>query len=257
MLLTELIHDVQMYLTFSGALPAILPNLEIERIIENNAKIWFYRNVYESVIKEYLYIPKEAFLTETFTQYKYVTLPCQVQRVTWLYQVNDTSLFSMGINAPNLSVNLGVTNQPYLSSITTTIGELGVYKVIIDGFSDALNQMSKHTLKNDFNPHSKQLNILTSTGMNSYQNCPTSIIAEVYSAIPDEDLFESSLFRQFVRAEAGMQLGRMLLRYDYTLPGGVKINSTAVLSEAKEEMQAVKDEIKATSSNAVIIMVKK
>jgi hypothetical protein len=34
------------------------------------------------------------------------------------------SLFQLGLNTPNLSVNLGVTNQPYLSSYVTTIGEL-------------------------------------------------------------------------------------------------------------------------------------
>ncbi len=136
MILEELKHYIQMNLTFSGALPKILPDLHIENIIENDAKPYFFRNVFESVIKEYLYIPKQAFEVEQFTKYKSVTLPCNTQRVVWLYQVNDSSLFSFGVNAPNLSVNLGVTNQPYLSSVTTTVGELGVYKVIIDGFAD-------------------------------------------------------------------------------------------------------------------------
>ncbi len=257
MILEELKHYIQMNLTFSGALPKMLPDLHIENIIENDAKPWFYRNVYESLIKEYLFIPRQAFKVEQFTKYKFVTLPCDTQRVVWLYQVNDTSLFSFGASAPNMSVNLGVTNQPYLSSVTTTVGELGVYKVIIDGFADMLNQLTKHTLKFDFNPHSKQMNILTSMGLNSYDDCITGVVAEVYTAIPDEDLFDSSLFRQYVDAKAGMALGNMLLRYDYTLPGGVKINSSAVLDQARTTLQSVMDEIKNTSSNSIIIMTKR
>lgn len=257
MILEELKHYIQMNLTFSGALPKILPDLHIENIIENDAKPWFYRNVYESVIKEYLYIPKQAFAVEEFSKYKFVKLPCNTQRVVWLYQVNDLSLFSFGVNAPNLSVNLGVTNQPYLSATTTTVGELGVYKVIIDGFADVLNQMTKHTMKFDFNPHSKQMNILTSMGLNAYDDTITGVVAEVYTGIPDEDLFDSSLFRQYVDAKAGMALGNMLLRYSYSLPGGVQINSAEVLNQAKETLAKVEAEIKSTSSNAIIMMVKR
>lgn len=257
MVLEELKHYIQMNLTFSGALPKLLPDLHIHNIIENDAKPYFYRNVFESVIKEYLYIPKEAFNVEEFSKYKFVTLPCDTQRVVWLYQVNDLSLFSFGVNAPNLSVNLGVTNQPYLSSVTTTVGELGVYKVIIDGFADMLNQLTKHTLKFDFNPHSKELNILTSMGLNSYNDSLTGVVAEVYNSIPDEDLFDSSLFRRYVDAKCNMALGMMLLRYDYTLPGSVKINSSAVLDQAKQDLDKIEAEIKSTQSNAIIMMVKR
>ena len=257
MILDELKDYIRNNLTFYGALPSILPDGYIDNVIENDAKPWFYRMVYESLIKEYLYIPRYAFTTEQFTKYKYVELPCNVQRVTWLYQVNDMSLFSFGVNAPNLSVNLGVQNQPYMSSITTTIGELGVYKVIIDGFADMLNQLTKHTLKNDFNPHSKKLNILTSTGLNPYENSNTAIIAEVYTNIPDEDLFESSLFRQYVDAKCNMALGLLLTRYKIPLPGNVQINGESILSEAKENLEKVKEEIKTTQTNAVIMMTKK
>ena len=257
MILEEFKDYIRNNLTFYGALPDILPNGYIDNVIENDAKPWFYRNVYESVMKEYLYISKHSFQTEAFTKYKYVELPCNVQRVTYLYQVNDTSMFSFGVNAPNLSVNLGVQNQPYMSSVTTTIGELGVYKVIIDGFADMLNQLTKHTLKNDFNPHSKRLNILTSTGLNPYDNQRTSIIAEVYTNIPDEDIFESSLFRQYVDAKCNMGLGMLLTRYKIPLPGNVEINGESILAEAKENMTKVMEEIKATQTNGIIIMTKK
>lgn len=250
MTLDELVNDVTMYVTMSGALPTILPRLEIERIIENEAKPFFFLNYFPAVQKEYVYIPSKLFQQEEFTKYNYVQLPCQVQNVTWLYMVNNRSLFSLGVSAPNLSVNLGVTNQPYLSSYATTVGELGVYKVVIDSFSDMLNQLTKNTLKYDFNISSKQLNILTSLGQTPYSYGSCSVVAEVYSAINDEDLFDLDHFRRYVRAKCNMQLGRLLLRYDYNQPGGVKINSDAVLAEGKEELQGVMDEIKAMGGNS-------
>jgi hypothetical protein len=258
MILQELTHYIQNNLTFTGALPKYLPDAHIENIIENDAKPWFYRNVYESLIKEYLYIPKDAFKTEKTTQYKYVELPCDTQNVVWLYQTNDTSLFSMGVSAPNLSVNLGVTNQPYLSSSTTQIGDLGVYKVIIDGFADMLNQLTKHTLKYSFNSSSKMLNILTSTGMQPYSNTRASLIAEVYTQIPDEDLFDSPLFREYVDAKSAIALGNMLIRYDIALPGGVKMNGNAILTDGTSRLDKMLAHFEKTKpTNAMIIMTKK
>ena len=257
MVLEELKHYIQMNLTFSGALPKVLPDIHIENIIENDAKPYFYRNVYESVMKEYLYIPRQAFCIEKHTRFKFVTLPCETQRVVWLYQVNDTSLFSLGVTAPNLSVNLGVTNQPYLSSVTTTIGELGVYKVIIDGFADMLNQLTKHTLKFDFSPYSKQLNILTSMGLNAYNDEVCGVVAEVYNAIPDQDLYDSSLFRRYVDAKCNIALGALFTRYEYSLPGNVKVNGAEMISRGNEDLTKVMEEIKSTSTNAIIIMTKK
>ena len=109
----------------------------------------------------YFLIKRDAFFTEEFTKYRYVNVPCEIQAVTYLYEVRNSSLFQLGINTPNLSVNLGVTNQPYLSSYVTTIGDLGVYKTILDSMSDMMNQLNKYTLKYQFNALQHRLNILT------------------------------------------------------------------------------------------------
>ncbi len=250
MSLDELIHDVVQNITISGALPEILPRVEIERIIENEAKPYFYQTYLPALQKEYIYIPYEMFQQESFVKYKQVTLPCEVQYVSWLYMVNNLSLFDLGISAPDLSVNVAITNQPYLSSYTTTIGELGVYKVIIDSFADMLNQLTKDTLKYDFNIASKKLNILTSIGRTRYSNTSCSVVAEVYSAIPDQDIYDLDHFRRYVRAKANIQLGRLLTRYDYVQPNGVKINGASVLTEGKEDLNRVLEELKSMNSNS-------
>ena len=245
----EFIDQVQTDLTISCSLPKTLPDEAIRVIIERRALPWFYRNYQYAVQKLYYLIRKEAFFTDEFTKYNYVNVPCEIQSVIYLYEVRDTSLFQLGINTPNLSVNLGVTNQPYLSSYVTTIGELGVYKTILDSMSDMLNQMNKYTLKYNFNQLNHRLHILT--------NVKYDVIMEAYANIPQENLFRDDLFFKYVTGYSKIQLGNMVGRYDFTLPGSVKINAADLVSQGKEEVKEVEEEIKGQSNSSWFYMVKK
>jgi len=245
----EFIDQVQNELTISCALPKTLPDNSIRQIIENRALPWFYRNYQYAVQKLYYLIRKEAFFTEEFTKYRYIQLPCEIQSVIFLYEIRNSSLFNVGINQPNLSVNLGVTNQPYLSSYITTIGELGVYKTILDSFSDMLDQLNKYTVKFHFNQLNHRLHILT--------NVKYNIIMEAYANIPPENLFKDDLFFKYVVGYSKIQLGNMLTRYEFTLPGSVKINGTDLISQGKEEVKEVEEEIKNQSSSGWFFMVKR
>lgn len=245
----ELIDFVQNDITIGCSLPKNLPDSEVRRIIETRALPWFYRNYQYAVQKLYFFIHQDAFGTEEFTKYRFVTVPCEIQSVVYLYEVRGDSLFQLGINTPNLSVNLGVTNQPYLSSYVTTIGELGVYKTILDSMSDMLNQLNKYTLKFHFNQLAHRLHILT--------NVKHNVIMEAYANIPQEYLFKDDLFIKYVTGWSKVQYGNMTGRYDFVLPGGVKINSADMVSQGKEEIKEVEEEIKGQSNSGWFVMVKK
>lgn len=245
----ELIDIIQNDITVGCALPKNLPDTEVRRIIETRALPWFYRNYQYSVQKIYYFIHQDCFQTEEFTKYRFVNVPCEIQSVIYLYEVRGASLFQLGINTPNLSVNLGVTNQPYLSSYVTTIGELGVYKTILDSMSDMLNQLNKYTLKFHFNQLAHRLHILT--------NVKHNVIIESYANIPAEYLFKDDLFIKYVTALSKIQYGNLTGRYDFTLPGGVKINSADLVSQGKEELKEVEEEIKGQSNSSFFFMVKK
>jgi hypothetical protein len=245
----EMIDLVQTELTISCALPKTLPDASVRQIIENRALPWFYRWYQYSVQKIYYLIRKEAFYTDEFTKFRYVEVPCDIQSVIWLYEVRDQSLFQLGINTPNLSVNLGVTNQPFLSSYVTTISELGVYKTLLDNMSDMLNQMNKYTLKHHFNQLNHRIHILT--------NVKYDVIMEAYANIPREKLFMDDLFYKYCVGQAKVMLGNMVGRYDWQLPGAVKINSADLISQGKEEIKEVEEEIKGQSNSSFFIMVKK
>jgi hypothetical protein len=245
----EFIDQVQTDLTISCSLPKTLPDEAIRVIIERRALPYFYRNYQYAVQKLYFLIRKEAFFSEEFTKYNYVNVPCEIQSVVYLYEVRDISLFQLGINTPNLSVNLGVTNQPYLSSYVTTIGELGVYKTILDSMSDMLNQLNKYTLKHHFNQLNHRIHILT--------NVKNDVIMEAYANIPQENLYRDDLFFRYVAGWAKKQMGNMVGRYDFTLPGSVKIMAADLVSQGDAEIAAVEEEIKGQSNSSWFIMVKK
>ena len=245
----ELIDLIQNELTISCALPRTLPDANIRQIVETRALPWFYRNYQYAVQKLYYYINKEAFFTEEYTKYNYINVPCDIQTVIYLFEVRSQSLFQLGINSPNLSVNLGVTNQPYLSSYVTTIGELGVYKTLLDNMSDMLNQLNKYTLKYHFNQLNHRLHILT--------NVKYDVIMEAYANIPQENLFRDDLFFKYVVGYSKLQLGNLVGRYDYVLPGGVKIQAADLVSQGKEEIKEVEDIINGMSNSSWFYMVKK
>jgi hypothetical protein len=245
----ELVDSIQTELTVSCALPKSLPDAQIRQIIEKRALPWFYRNYQYAVQKMYFLIRKEAFTSEEFTKYNYVEVPCEIQSVIYLYEARGQSLFQLGINSPNLSVNLGVTNQPYLSSFVTTIGELGMYKTLLNNMSDMLNQLSKFTLKHHFNYLNHRLNILTSVKYD--------VIMEAYANIPQENLFNDDLFFKYTVGQAKVALGNMTGRYSFTLPGNVTINAADLVSQGKEEVKEVEEEIKGQSNSSFFFLVKK
>lgn len=245
----EFIDLVQTEISVSCALPKTLPDANLRQIIETRALPWFYRNYQYAVQKIYYLIKKEAFFSDEFTKYNYVNVPCEIQSVVYLYPIRSTSLFQLGINTPNLSVNLGVTNQPYLSSYVTTIGELGVYKTLLDNMSDMLNQLNKYTLKYSFNQLNHRLHILTKV--------ENDVIIEAYANIPQENLFKDDLFFKFCVGWAKVQLGNMMGMYDFVLPGNVKINHANLITQGQAEIKEVEEEVKAQSTSSWFVMVKK
>lgn len=245
----EFVDRIQTEISVSCALPKTLPDANIRQIVESRALPWFYRNYQFAVQKLYFLIRKEAFFTDEFTKYNYVNVPCEIQSVTYLYEVRGESLFQLGINTPNLSVNLGVTNQPYLSSYVTTIGELGVYKTILDSMSDMLNQLNKYTLKYSFNQLNHRLHILT--------NVKYDVIMEAYANIPQENLFNDDLFYKYVVGWAKVQLGNMVSLYEFQLPGGIKINGANLITQGQAEIKEVEEEVRNQSNSSFFFMVKR
>jgi hypothetical protein len=83
------------------------------------------------------------------------------------------------------------------------------------------------------------------------------VIMEAYANIPRENLFRDDLFFKYVVGHCKVQLGNMVGRYDFTLPGGVKINVSDLVTQGKEEIKEVEEEVKSQSTGTFFFMVKK
>jgi hypothetical protein len=120
---------------------------------------------------------------------------------------------------------------------------------MIDSMADMMNQLNLYTTKFDFNQLSHRLNILT--------DIKHHLILECYVNIPNENMFTDTYFLKYVTGWAKMQQGNLLGRLDFTLPGGIKYNSSDLRSEGKEEMKEVEEEIKNMSNSTFFYMIKR
>lgn len=247
MTIEEIIHAVNQELTVSGKVQKDIPDVEIRRII-NEALDWFYWNYPYALYKTYYFVPNEKILKQPhISNTGYVELPDCINNVIYVYAPNRNDLFQLGVYAPDLRIGLGVTSQPYLTSYITSIGELTVTRTAIQSFGEVLRRLTRTTIKWDYDNAGKTLHLLSNLPPQSHD-----IVLECYKKSEPEHLFEDNYFRRYVFAYGKKQLGMILARYDFQLPGNFKVNYDTILRYADEELREVKDEIKAMSKSTFL-----
>jgi len=246
----EMIVDyVQADLTFSGLMPKVLPDLEILRLIKEKALEWYYKNYQLAVMKSYYKLDKDFLRYEQFTRLGYIIMPEEVENVVRIVEINDPSLFRIGVQAPNLSVNFGVTNQPFLTSFVTNVGELGVYRQILSAFSDEINKMSRNYTKYSFNPVNHRLHILDEV------RC--DMMLEVYVRIEQEEVFNNQIFKDYITALSRIRLGEALGRMTFNMPGNFQYNASDLISQGNELLTKVEEAVKVQSPNSSFFIMKR
>ena len=240
---------IQADLTFSGLMPKVLPDLEIERIIKEKALEWFYKNYQLAVMKSYFMIDKSFLRHEQYTRTGYIILPEEVENVVRITEINDPSLFRIGVQAPNLSINFGVTNQPYLTSFVTNVGELGVYRQILSAFSDEINKMARSYTKHSYNPVNHRLHIL--------DEVRTNLMLEVYVRIEQEEVFNNHLFKDYVTGLSRVRLGEALGRMTFNMPGNFQYSASDVLAQGEALLTKTEEAVKSQSPNSSFFIMKR
>lgn len=245
----ELIDYVQSRLTMSYALPKELPDIHIRSIVTEASK-WFFKNYRYAQIKNYWHIPRDVITYETGNTLpnrygqqgaskmtSVIELPCEVQSIIWVYEANRNDLISIGLYAPNLNIGLGITGQPYLTSYVTSIAELGTYRAALESFSTMINKFNKVSVKRDWSPITHMLRI---TGkLSSHKD----LVLETSDNIPLEFLYEEEMFRRYCLGKSMMDLGMMLTRFTFQLPQGFNYNADSLITEGKELVTKVEEEI--------------
>lgn len=246
MTIDQLVDIIQADLTFSGLFDKILPDIEIQRLVREEALEWFYKNYQFSKIKMFYFLAKDLMNTEQYNRNQYFILPQEIEDIVRIVKIDNPTLFRLGIQAPHLSINLGVTNQPFLTSFVTTAGELGVYRSVISGFADQINKMTANTLKFNFNHISKRLNFLTMIN--------TDMMLEVYTRIEEEELFDHVYFKQYIIGLCQVRMGQAVGRFNFNMPGNFQYNAADMITQGQEKMNAVIERVRGESNVAWFIM---
>lgn len=249
MTIEMMVQYIQDDLTFSGLMPKVLPDLEILRILKEKALEWYYKNYQLAVMKSYFHLDRDFIKFEDYTRLGYIIMPEEVENVVRIVEINDPSLFRIGIQAPNLSINFGVTNQPYLTSFVTNVGELGVYRQILSAFSDEINKMSRNYTKYTFNPVNKRLHIL--------DEVRTDFMLETYIRIEQEEVFNNQLFKDYSTALCRIRLGEALGRMTFNMPGNFQYNAADLITQGQALLDKTVEDIKAQSPNTSFFIMKR
>ena len=246
MTIDQLVDIVQADLTISGLFDKVLPDIEIYRLVREEALEWFYKNYQFSKIKIFYFLQKNFLTTEQYHRNKYLILPQEIEDIVRIVKVDNPTLFRLGIQAPNLSINLGVTNQPFLTSFVTTAGELGVYRSVISNFSDQINKMTSNTLRFNYSPISKRLVFLTSI--------ETDLMLEVYARIEEEELFDHVYFKQYIIGLSQVRMGTAIGRFNFNMPGNFTYNAADMIAQGQAKMDAVIERVRGESQAGWFIM---
>ena len=246
MTIDQLVDIVQGDLTISGTFDKIIPDIEIIRLVREEALEWFYKNYQFSKTKMFYFLEKNFLNTEQYHRNKYLILPQEVEDIVRIVKLDDPTLFRLGIQAPHLSINLGVTNQPFLTSFVSTAGELGVYRSVISNFADQINKMTANTLRFHYNHISKRLNFLTMIN--------TDLMLEVYNRIEEEELFDHVYFKQYVIGLCQMRMGQAVGRFNFNMPGNFQYNAADMITQGEAKMTAVIERVRGESTVSWFIM---
>lgn len=227
----ELIQDINDEITFSGMLPYSLPEKELGRIIDIDAK-FFYDNWRHAVESKYLLLPVELFKDPNFNKTREILLPECVQSVIDLKEAKGGSIFA--------SIDRDFSEQKFIGSevyLTPFIGESIMYRTAIFSFLDLTRGLILDTIAYDHNKNTHKLGIVGRTPK-------VPAVAKILKKIDVDKLYEDELYQRHVRARAKLRLAQMLQTFNYKLPGDVSLNYQQMVDNANKELEDVKTMIK-------------
>ena len=255
--LEGLVQEINDELTIACQIPFTVPKKELARIIDR-AKGYFYKIYEDSVEEMYLALPRSAFAKQSFKQgidseedplnkininntRGIVIMPKKVFAVNAVYEIGGFSgeaggfgSWSFSAGDPDFSIDKFIYSDMYGAGIGS---DNLMYYVINEKFLDNTRQVLQAQIGYTYNRLTHKFRF---TG----KLPKADVIFQVFTTIPDCDLFTDEAFIRYVIAKAKIQLSRILGTFTFNLPGNITINYDLVMSEGQTELDAVVEEIK-------------
>lgn len=264
--LSEFIERLNSTLTENCQLPFNLPAKSLQRIVEE-AKKYFYGHYDDAVEEMYISLSRNAFLDSDFTRgYKdnepnkltkrdtkskrgVVLMPSNVYSVNGVYEIGGFSGEAGGWTSSGLwnkmDKDFAIGKFIYSNAYTLGAGASGAADnlmayVVNEYWIDAARQILQNQIAYSYNR-------LTHLFRFQGELPKNTVIFQVYVTIPDCDLYQDDYFFRYCVAAAMASMSRILNTFTYNLPGNVTLNADSYDSWGKDELEAVKEEMKELS----------
>jgi len=229
----ELIMEVKGELQVSNALPYSVSDDEINRII-NKAKRWFNKYYDGSTEPKYFIIPIAEFNMSEFRKTRFIQMPSCVVSV---YNVQETGgTFPTTLISGSMGYTMSLRNPDNVTSIAAR-----------QSFYDLTKAFTIKRISFQWNRNTKRV-------MFKGRDPNNDVLIETEVEIPEDGLFEDYNFIQYVTAQSKISLGKVLGFFDYKLAGGITVNGGDIMSEGKEELEAVKQQINDEQPGNLLVM---
>lgn len=236
------IQDVSTEVTGDCLLDFNLPKSAIVNIIEKKVKPFFYRYYSDALYENYYFIPVKTLNDPKFIETRSIILPsASIDGSGRVYSVIDAGRQNEGIGGfnnvdPDFSVRKGILSHLYGKNNVNAISDDLMYYTITESYFSMVKQVLIPGLRYDFNRLTREFKL---TG-----EIPNrAIIINTYETVSDKALFSDDFVHNYTVACIKYNLGSIIGRFEFNLPGDIKLNVSDIKSEGKEEMDNIKNDI--------------
>ena len=236
------IQDVSSEVTGDCLLPFNLPKSAIVNLIERKVKPFFYRYYSDALYENYYYIPLKTLEHPDFTKTRGVILPdASIDGSGRVYSVIEAGYEDQGLGSfsnvdPDFSVRKGILSQLYGRGGVQTIDDNLMYYTVVESYFSMAKRVLMPGLRYNYNRLTREFKI---TG-----EIPNkAIIIDAYETVSDQALFSDDFVHNYTVACIKYNLGSIINRFKFNLPGDIELNVSDIKSEGKEEMDNIKNDI--------------
>ena len=233
----QFIQRIIQELTQSCALPLPIPASAIPPLIIQAAQ-WFWSNDDRMIRQRYFVIRNRDFMNCCGN--KIVKLPPQIMSVFGVYKVNPNYYYgAMGdFSLERLVINNTVLASGAGGSLTDTYGNGSGYNLtdMMAGLYEiqTFKSMFDVPLTYQYNEFSNELNILGDLG-------PSDVVIETFTRCKIQDMYKDYYFFRLCVCFGLRSMATIMGAFEFTLPGGTKVNYSTFRDMATEEIQRIEE----------------
>lgn len=213
----EFVNFINKRLSEGCGIPINLSANRINTITDDTKKL-FYENYTEVANEEvFMIIPMDVQNTNEFknNNRRIIVMPKCTRQVYGLTEIGGRGRYTDDYWRRSIGANqINIYSSP----------ENVVYALAMDSYRDFVESLELTTVAFSWNEHTKNLSV-------KGRNFQTDLVATCYIDIPEESLFESYNFQQYVLGESELSLAKQNMLVKQKLIGGYEID-WSIIKEA-------------------------